>query len=45
MYFLDSLVKVEIAVTQGKHLYDKKEVLKQKDQKLALERELIKYNK
>ena len=30
-YFKDSLVKVEIALAKGKHLYDKKESLKQKD--------------
>ncbi|MGD9901166.1 MAG: SsrA-binding protein SmpB [Spirochaetales bacterium] len=45
MYFNDSLVKLEIAVAQGKHLYDKKEVLKEKDQQLDLKRELDKYKK
>jgi SsrA-binding protein len=31
IYFEGSLVKVEVALCQGKHNYDKKQVLKEKD--------------
>lgn len=44
MYFKKSLVKLEIAVAKGKHLYDKKRVLAERDKKIAMERELKKYN-
>lgn len=30
-YFVDSLVKIEVGLCKGKKLYDKKEVLKEKD--------------
>jgi len=44
VYFKGSLVKVQIALAKGKHLYDKKEVLKQREADLDLKRELNKYN-
>lgn len=44
MYFNNkSLVKLEIAVAEGKHLYDKKQVLKDRDLKKQAQRELNKY--
>ncbi len=39
VYFKGGFVKVEIATAKGKKLYDKREVLKQKAIKLAIERE------
>lgn len=39
IYFKDALVKVEIALCKGKHTYDKKQALKERDQKRALDRE------
>lgn len=44
MYFKSSLVKVEIAVAQGKHLYDKKRVLAERDKERAMHRELNNFN-
>lgn len=40
VYFKAGKVKVEVGVAKGKKLYDKREVLKQKTEKRALEREL-----
>ena len=34
---------IEIAVAEGKHLYDKKQVLKDRDQKKQMQRELNKF--
>ena len=46
IYFNDNqLVKLEIALTQGKHTYDKKEVLKQKDNAREVQREIKNYGK
>ena len=39
-YFKEGLVKVEIALAKGKHLYDKKDVLKAKDLKKEAERDI-----
>lgn len=39
VYVKNGLVKVEIATAKGKKLYDKREVLKQKAIKMAIERE------
>ncbi len=39
LYFKDALVKVEIALCKGKHTYDKKQVLKERDLKRAMDRE------
>jgi len=37
-YFKDGLVKIELALAKGKHLFDKKETLKNKDLKKETER-------
>ncbi len=39
IYFKDALVKVEIALCKGKHTYDKKQALKERDLKRAMDRE------
>ena len=39
IYFKDALVKVEIALCRGKHTYDKKQALKERDVKRAMDRE------
>ena len=39
IYFKDALVKVEIALCKGKHTYDKKQALKERDVKRAMDRE------
>ncbi len=39
IYFRDALVKVEIALCKGKHTYDKKQALKERDLKRAMDRE------
>ena len=39
IYFKDALVKVEIALWKGKHTYDKKQALKERDVKRAMDRE------
>ena len=43
MYFKGQNVKLEIAIAKGKHTYDKKDVLKDKDALRELERDLKKY--
>jgi SsrA-binding protein len=43
MYFVGSLVKVEIALARGKMLYDKKEAIAEKDKKRDLERQVKDY--
>ena len=43
IYFKGQHVKLEIALAKGKHTYDKKAVLKDKDSKRELERDLKKY--
>ncbi len=40
VYFKDSLVKVEVALCRGKHTYDKKQSLKEKDLKRDAERRI-----
>lgn len=40
VYFKDSRVKVEIGLCKGKKLYDKREDLKKKDMKRAMERSM-----
>ena len=40
LYFKDALIKAEVALCKGKHTYDKKKALAERDQKRALEREL-----
>ncbi len=39
IYFKDALVKVEVALCKGKHTYDKKQALKERDVKRATDRE------
>ena len=44
MYFTKKgLIKIEIALAKGKHSYDKKRVLKERDQKRDMARELKNY--
>ena len=43
LYFKGSLVKIEIALCKGKHTYDKKRSLMEKDQKREKEREIKNY--
>ncbi len=38
VYFRDALVKVEIALCKGKHAYDKKRTLAERDEKRAMDR-------
>ena len=38
IYFQDALVKVEIALCKGKHTYDKKQAIAERDRKRALDR-------
>ena len=40
MYFKDSLVKMEIALCRGKHTYDKKQSIADRDIKRATDREI-----
>ena len=40
MYFKDSLVKVEVALCRGKHTYDKKQTIAERDTRRAQEREI-----
>lgn len=40
LYFKDSLVKMEIALCRGKHTFDKKEALAQRDVKRSVDREI-----
>ena len=43
LYFKDQKVKLEIGLAKGKHTYDKKEVLKEKDNESELQRDLKNY--
>ena len=43
IYFKDSLVKVEVALCRGKHTYDKKQSLKEKDLQRDAERRIREY--
>ena len=40
MYFKDSLIKMEIALCKGKHTFDKKQTIAERDVKRAIDREL-----
>ena len=44
IYFKDSLVKAEIALCRGKHTYDKKQSLKEKDLKRDTERRIKEFS-
>lgn len=43
VYFKGQYVKLEIGLVRGKHTYDKKQVLKEKDKALEMERHLKNY--
>lgn len=43
VYFKSALIKVEIGLCRGKHVYDKKQTLKEKDIKRNAEREIKEY--
>ena len=43
MYFSGNFVKVELGLARGKHTYDKKETLKQKDIERKVKREIAEY--
>lgn len=43
LYFKDALIKVEIGLCKGKHTFDKKQALMDKDIKRATEREIKSY--
>ena len=43
LYFKDSLVKLEIAIAKGKHLYDKKDTLAKRDIERDIQRQLKNY--
>ncbi len=40
LYFKDALIKMEIALCRGKHTFDKKQTLAERDQKRAVDREI-----
>ena len=44
LYFQDALIKVEIALCKGKHTYDKKKAIAERDQKRALARAVKEMN-
>lgn len=44
LYFKDALVKIEVALCKGKHTFDKKETLAERDRKRALDRALKEYS-
>ena len=43
VYFKDSLIKVEVALCRGKHTYDKRQSLKEKDLKREADRHMKEY--
>lgn len=43
IYFVKNKVKLEIALAKGKHTYDKREAIKNKDLKREAEREIARY--
>ena len=45
LYFKDALVKLEVALCRGKHTYDKKRAIAERDQKRALDREAREFMK
>ena len=40
LYFKDALVKIEVALCKGKHTYDKKQSIAQRDVKRSVERDI-----
>ena len=45
IYFKEALIKVEVALCKGKHTYDKKRSIMERDVKRALDRTLKEYSK
>lgn len=43
LYFKQALIKMELGVCRGKHTYDKKQTLKERDEKRYAEREMHSY--
>ena len=43
LYFKDALIKIEVALAKGKHTYDKKQTIAERDVKRATDRELKNY--
>ncbi len=43
LYYKDALVKIEVGLCKGKHTYDKKQTLMDRDIKRSVEREIKKY--
>ena len=43
LYYKDALVKMEVGLCKGKHTYDKKQTLMDRDIKRSVEREIKKY--
>lgn len=43
LYYKDALIKVEIGLCKGKHTFDKKQTLMERDKKREMEREVKKY--
>lgn len=43
MYFKDSLIKIEVALCRGKHTVDKRRTIKEREQKISMEREIKRY--
>lgn len=44
LYFKDALIKIELGLCQGKHTYDKKRAIMEKDIKRENERQIRRYN-
>jgi SsrA-binding protein len=44
VYFKQALVKIELVLCQGKHTYDKKKTLMEKDNQRYMERQIKNYN-
>ena len=45
LYYKDALIKVELGVCRGKHTYDKKKTLMEKDVRRKAEREIKEYSR
>lgn len=45
VYFKDALVKIELGLCRGKELHDKREAIKEKENKRNLQRVMKEYNK
>ena len=45
IYFKDALVKIELGLCRGKELHDKREAIKEKENKRNLQRVMKEYNR